>query len=180
MDRLSPSTILVGVVCFGFLYRLKFCERQWVLHYRHHVPSTTRMHSSRIVTACGSSRPYRGLRGLPQCMLGYTHPTTPRCGPGDLSLGVGLETPPPGQTPQLPPWVWAWRPPPRPAARHAGIPPARHTGIPPLNRMTGAEILPCPKLRLRAVTSIAVSGSNIPVEYSCLLSKSSVSVLFEV
>ena len=25
---------------------------------------------------------------------------------------------PPGQTPQLPPWVWAWKP-----ARHAGIPP---------------------------------------------------------
>ena len=24
--------------------------------------------------------------------------------------GVGLETPP-GQTPQPPPWVWAWRPP---------------------------------------------------------------------
>ena len=108
-----------------------------MLHYRHHVPST-RMHSSRIVTACGSSRPYRGLRGLPQCMLGYTHPPTPRCGPGDLSLGVGLENPPgvgletpPGQTPQLLPWVWAWRPPPRPAARHAGMPPARHAGIPP-------------------------------------------------
>ena len=33
---------------------------------------------------------------------------TPRCGPGD----------PPGQTPQPPPWVWAWKP-----ARHAGIPP---------------------------------------------------------
>ena len=39
--------------------------------------------------------------------------------------GVGLETPrcgteetPPGQTPQLPPWVCAWR-----RARHAGIPP---------------------------------------------------------
>ena len=28
--------------------------------------------------------------------------------------------------------------------------------------------------------SIAVSGSNIPVEYSCLVSKSSVSVLYEV
>ena len=33
----------------------------------------------------------------------------PGCGPGD---------PPQGQTPQLSPWVWAWRP-----ARHAGIPP---------------------------------------------------------
>ena len=153
MDRLSPSTILVGVVCFGFVYRLKFCERQWVLHYRHHVPSTTRMHSSRMRTARGSSRPYRGLRGLPQCMLGYTHPPTPRCGPGNLSLdvgleippgvgletplGVGLETPlgvgletPPGQTPQLPPGCGPGDPP-RPAARHAGIPPARHAGYYP-------------------------------------------------
>ena len=72
---------------------------------------------------------------LPQCMLGYT----PGCGPGDPPLQArslnfppecGLGDPPPGQTPQLPPWVWAWKP-----ARHAGIPPswrpARHAGIPP-------------------------------------------------
>ena len=47
----------------------------------------------------------------------------PRCGPGDT----------PDQTPQLPLWVWAWKParharippPPRPAARHVGIPPPR-------------------------------------------------------
>ena len=44
----------------------------------------------------------------PRC--GPEDPLTPSCGPGDLPLGVGLETPP-GQTPQLPPWVWAWRPP---------------------------------------------------------------------
>ena len=51
----------------------------------------------------------------------------PRCGPGDSSrpdpstshLGVGLETPPPGHTPQLPPHLWAWKP-----ARQAGIPPS--------------------------------------------------------
>ena len=76
----------------------------------------------------------------------------PRCGPGDhpgvdleTTPGFGLETPHPSQTPQLPPWVWAWKPtrhagiPPsrqRPAARHAGIPPAMHAGIrPPLDRM---------------------------------------------
>ena len=50
----------------------------------------------------------------------------PGCGPGgplgvapETPLGVCLETTPldvgletcPGQTPQLPPWVWAWRPP---------------------------------------------------------------------
>ena len=80
---------------------------------------------------------------------GQTPQPPPRCGPGDAPpdvgltspLGVGLETPsgqtpqlplppgcgpgetPPGQTPQLPPWMWAWRP-----ARHAGIPP--HTPLP--------------------------------------------------
>ena len=98
----------------------------------------TRMHSSRIHTAHSSSHPQQG--NLPQCMLGYTtppwvwacRPAPHGCGPGhpqygpghpqdlalETSLGVGLETPlgcepgdPPGQTPQLLPWVWAWRPP---------------------------------------------------------------------
>ena len=163
VDLLSPSTILVGVVCFGFVYRLKFCKRQWVLHYCHHVPSTTRMYSSRMSTARDSSHPYPGLRGLPQRMLGYTHPPTPRCWPGDLSLGVGLE---------IPLGVGLETPHPETCCTACWDT--------PLNRMTGAEILPCPKLHLRVVTSIAVSGSNIPVEYSCLLSKSSMSVLFEV
>ena len=43
---------------------------------------------------------------------------TPRPDPSTSPLGVGLETHHPGQTPQLPPWVWAWRP-----TKHAGIPP---------------------------------------------------------
>ena len=42
---------------------------------------------------------------------------SPQPDPSTSPLGVGLETPP-GQTPQLPPWVWAWRP-----AKHAAIPP---------------------------------------------------------
>ena len=49
------------------------------------------------------------------------------CGPGDphqarplnFSSGCGPEDPPPSQTPQAPPWVWAWKP-----ARHAGIHPS--------------------------------------------------------
>ena len=101
--------------------------------------------------------------GPPQCMLGCNPlgvglKTPLGVGSPAMSLqtipGVGLETPP-GQTPQLLPWVWAWRPPParslnfplgvgletckacwdtpqRPAARHAGIPPAMHAGIPPI------------------------------------------------
>ena len=64
----------------------------------------TRMHSSRMCTARGSSRP----RGV--CLSACWDTHTP--------LGVGLETPlkcGPGDTPQVwawrPPWVWAWRPP---------------------------------------------------------------------
>ena len=74
--------------------------------------------------------------GLPQCMLGYT----PLVVGLETSPGWGLETPS-GQTPKLPPWVWAWKPArhagiPPPAARHAGIPPAMHAGIqPPVNRI---------------------------------------------
>ena len=97
----------------------------------------TRMHSSRMRTARSSS--HHG---------GSLHP--PRvCTPTPLE-----QAPPWLDPPQLPPWVWAWRPssgqiplgcgpenlqgmlnstPPswRPAARHAGIPPAMHTGIAP-------------------------------------------------
>ena len=65
--------------------------------------------------------PRCGPGDLPRC--GPEEP--PRCGPGDPArpdpstslLGVGLETLP-GQTSQLPPWVWAWRP-----AMYAGISP---------------------------------------------------------
>ena len=42
-------------------------------------------------------------------------------GGGVASVHAGIHTP----------WVWAWRSPPRPAARHAGRPPARHAGRPP-------------------------------------------------
>ena len=49
----------------------------------------------------------------------------PGCGPGDPPRPDPSTFPPgcrpgdpPDQTPQLPPWVWAWRP-----ARHAWIPP---------------------------------------------------------
>ena len=75
----------------------------------------TRMHSSRMRTARSSSRD------------GGRSPHPPE------------QAPPPPDPPQLPPWVWAWKParhagipPPwRPAARHAGIPPAMHAGIAP-------------------------------------------------
>ena len=83
---------------------------------------------------------------------------------GSASVHAGIHQPPlpwvwawrlpTGQTLQAPPWVWAWKP-----ARHAGIPPwrsARHAGIPPHPCVQNSwhtllKILPCPKLRLRAV-----------------------------
>ena len=125
-----------------------------------------RMHFSKMRTACSSSRLCWG--GLPKCMLGYTPLGVGLETPlvwawmTHTPLGVGLQTPPPwvsacspppppprcgpgyppGQTPQLPPWVWAWRP-----ARHAGIPPS------PVNRMTDRHVQKhnLRKLRLRPV-----------------------------
>ena len=97
----------------------------------------TRMHSSRIRTACSSSRLWWG--GLRQCMLGNPlcvclETPRPRCGPGDPSLVCAWRHPPgfgPGDPPHRPgpstsppgcepgdpprpdpstsPWVWAWR-----------------------------------------------------------------------
>ena len=84
-----------------------------------------------------------------------THP--PGAGtPRQIPLNFPLECGPGPDPPQLPPWVWAWRPcckacwdttcnawwdstpPLRPGARHAGIQSAMHAGIaPPLvDRMT--------------------------------------------
>ena len=79
------------------------------------------MHSSRIRTACSSSRHGGGLN----TPLGADPPweQTPlleqalsRCGPGDL----------PRCGPGDPSWVWAWKP-----ARHAGIP------LPPRDLLQG-------------------------------------------
>ena len=116
----------------------------------------TRMHSSRMRTACSSSH----WGDLPQCMLGYMPPAG--CGPGGPpSVGledpsVGLETPqarplnfPPGYepgnlkdmlgyqpTPRTgdpyvgpgdPLQVWAWRPP----RCGPGDPPGQTPQLPP-------------------------------------------------
>ena len=87
------------------------------------ISKQTRMHSSRMRTA-------------------------PQPDPSTCPLGAGLETCKAclDKHPH-------WRP-----ARHAGIPPARHAGIPPPPTPHGQnswhtllKILPCPKLRLRAV-----------------------------
>ena len=106
-------------------------------------------------TAHSSSRPPGGGVCLSPCWdppppgVGLeTHPL-PMCGPG-APPGVGLEIPwpdpptspwtdspnfsqvwawrtPPGQTPQLPPWVWAWRPP----GQTPNFPPGCGPGDPP-------------------------------------------------
>ena len=76
---------------------------------RPNFPLPTRMHSSRMRKARGSSRPWG--RGLRQCMLGYTTP--PWVWAWRPTLGVGLETPP---------QVWACRPPwPDSSASHLGV-----------------------------------------------------------
>ena len=76
----------------------------------------TRIHSSRMRTARGSSRQLGG--GVFQCMLGYI---PPGCGPGEPpSFWVwAWRTPLP---------VWAWRPPP---ARPLKLPPGCGPGDPP-------------------------------------------------
>ena len=85
------------------------------------------MHSSRMHTTRSSNRQLWGGGGSASVHAGIHPPgmgletpklwawrppavdlETPQCGPGDPP-GMGLETS--GQTPQPPPWVWAWRPP---------------------------------------------------------------------
>ena len=87
------------------------------------------------------------------------------CGPGPDPPKFPLGCGPGPDPPQFPPWLWAWTRSPstsplgvgletpwRPAARHVGIPPAMHVGIAtPVDRHIPVNILPCPKLRLRAV-----------------------------
>ena len=118
----------------------------------------SRMHSSRMHTARSSSHLLGGV------YLGACWDTPP--------LGVGLETPSPSVDLETP-WVGAWRPlQPDPStsppgcgsgdphlARPLNLPlwcgPGYLQGMlgyhPRVNRMTGAKILPCPKLSLRAV-----------------------------
>ena len=110
------------------------------------------MHSSRMRTSRSSSHLLGGVC-LSECW--DTHPPPgyepgcppPRCGLRGSSgvgletpLGVGLETPlgvvldSPGQTRQLPPWVWAWRPPRQTPQLSPWVwawRPAMHAGIPP-------------------------------------------------
>ena len=99
----------------------------------------------------------------------------------DTSPGVGLETPPrpdlpqlplrcvPGDPPwpdppQLPPWLWAWRPPwPDPSQLNHWVwawKPARHTGIPPL------ETCCCGKVMFLQVSiSFCSRGKGVPCDH---------------
>ena len=128
----------------------------------------------------GQGTPLPGPGPPKQAPCGTRHPQTRS--PSTSPLAVGLDQIPlnfplgcgPGpDPPPLPPWVWAWRTPPW---RPAGIPPAMHAGIPPpetycktcwdttcnacwdstphVDRHTPVNLLPCPKLRLRAVITM--------------------------
>ena len=82
----------------------------------------TRMHSSRMRTACSNSR----FGGVYPCMQ-WGRP--PRCGPGDPLPRCGPGEPPgcgpgdpPGQTPQPIHWLWSCRPPlPDPSTSPLGV-----------------------------------------------------------
>ena len=114
----------------------------------------TRMHSSRMRTAGSSSHGGGGWTRSPSISpLGVGLDLIPLNSPLGVGLdliplnfplGVGLDLIPlnfplgcgPGpDPPQLPPWVWAWRPHlgPDPPARYAGIPPPPP---PPVDRHT--------------------------------------------
>ena len=134
--------------------------------------NNTRMHSSRMRTARSSGR----LLGGGSASVHAGIPPS-GCGPGDTPPSVGLETPL-GQTPQLPPWVWAWRHPPpsvgleTPPGQTPQLPPwvrawrpARHARIPPppgylkgmlgyhLQRMLGYHPPPPPSTEFLTHTS---------------------------
>ena len=110
------------------------------------------MHSSRMRTVHSSSR-LPGGRGMPQCMLGYTHP-----GPG------------PGQPwAWKPPQAWAWKSPDRPSnlpslgldldtpqADSLTSPLFLGLNTPSVNRMTDRQVKKhyLRKLRLRMVRDI--------------------------
>ena len=117
-----------------------------------------------------------GIHPLP----GVGLQTTPGVDLETSPSGEGLETPL-GQTPQLPPWVCTWRP-----ARHSGIPPPRYLqGMlgyhlqcmlgyhPPRGQNswhTLLKILPCPKLRLRAVNITGLTIINNKINSHSLFS----------
>ena len=72
-----------------------------------------------LPTGCGPGTPPHSQ--TPQLPPGSEPGDPPPARPLNFPPGSGPGDPP-GQTPQPPPWVWAWRP-----ARHAGIPPPRWT-----------------------------------------------------
>ena len=99
-----------------------------------------------------------GSINIQECILvGCVAPTASLSGGGGLASspstspwGIGCEPGP--DPPQLPPWLWAWRPPlPDQAPPLPGGQNSWHTLL---------KILPCPKLRLRAVI-INTSDSKI-------------------
>ena len=134
---------------------------------------STRMHSSMMRTTRSSSRLLGGMSAsvharIPPWVWAWRQPPgcepgePPRCGPADPP-GVGLDTPPSGQTPQLPlgcgpgdlQGMLGCHPPPGYLQGMLGYHLQCMLGYPPPRGQnswhTLLKILPCPKLRLRAV-----------------------------
>ena len=106
--------------------------------------SITRMHSSRMRTACSSSRPGGG--GLHQAPSRTRHPLG--ADPPDQAPPLGAD--PPGTRPPSGPGTPLGADPPDQAPPGSRHPPG--PGIPPVNRMTKRrKNITLPKLRLRAV-----------------------------
>ena len=139
----------------------------------------TRMHSRRMRIARSSS--HRG--GLPQDQAPPPGPGIPRSRhpprqiPLNFPLGCG-----PGPDPsQLPPWLWAWTRSPSTSPLGVGLETPLETcckacwdstcnacwdSTPTVDRHTPVNILPCPKLRLRAVIN---RNANSRWQFRCWL-----------
>ena len=110
--RMVQEEVLAYDLMKTFLYVRLYNTR---MHYSR--MRTTRSSGSVCLSACWVIPPGVWAWRPPQARpLNFP----PGCGPGDLQGMLG------------------YHPPPRPAAKHAGIPPAMHSGIPtpPVNRIT--------------------------------------------
>ena len=127
-----------SVKSIGIFQRKTYCKQECI-PVGCVPPAAVAVHRGVCLSACWDTHPPWCWPGDPP---GCGPGVPPRCGPGD----------PPGQTPQLPPWVWALRPPGN-LQGMLGYHLQCMLGYHPLwtEWQTGAKILPCPKLHLRAV-----------------------------
>ena len=127
----------------------------WPKHYYQKFEQT-RMHSSRMRTARCSSR----LDGVSTRYPPGAGPHPPTLDQAPPTGADPNQAHPPDQahTPRSRPSTDQAHPPPRPGTPQEQTPPG--PGTPPVDRHTPVNILPCPKLRLRAVIKAMFSQIN--------------------